>query len=654
MRLLRLLALVGCLVSPLLCHGQKEDWLPVSAQDLQVKEVPGDTGASAIQLYYADYIDDTEQSEFYYHRIKILNDKGNKNADIEIPVPFLASIGSLKARTIHPDGQIIEFNGKPFQKTLIKGRGLKIVAKTFTMPDVVPGSIIEYKYKVSWPFVFTENSWTIQHDLYTLKENFRMKPYQGLLEDFGSGFRVSATYSQMPNDLKPVLKSGVYEMEAQNIRAFDKEGYMPPEDDFKPQVRFFYLAEGTSTTDKFWQDTSQSLNNSVEHFIGNRKEVAEAAAQAVGNETDPEKKLRKLYERAQQIRNLTFERERTEQEQKKESIKDNQNATDALVRGYGTRNDVTKTFVAMARASGFTASVLAVSNRRDRFFQRNILAKRQLDAELAMVSVNGKDVYLDPGTKFCPYGLVRWMYTSTMALKPEKKTAIFNMVPTSSPAQALTRRTGEFSLSAEGELTGQLIAEYKGQEALELRLDSLETDDAGRTKSLEESLKGLLPDGASVKLVDAKGWTGTDEPLIATYKIDVPSFATFAGKRALLPSFLFDVKQLDAFKHAERKYPVYFAYPYAEIDAVNITLPPGYKVESLPVKNKITPEFASYQSIAQQAGAKLNLQRMLVIGGIFFSLDHYPELKDFFNKVQAGDEQQAVLSGGNVNAEKSN
>src|SRR3981081_4140162 len=133
MRLLGLVALVGCLTSPLLCHGQKEDWLPVTAQDLQVKEVPGDPGASAIQLYFADYIDDSEQTEFFYYRIKILNDKGNKNADIEIEVPYLGSIGGLKARTIHPDGQIIEFSGKPFQKTLIKGRGLKIVAKTFTI-----------------------------------------------------------------------------------------------------------------------------------------------------------------------------------------------------------------------------------------------------------------------------------------------------------------------------------------------------------------------------------------------------------------------------------------------------------------------------------------------------------------------------------------
>jgi hypothetical protein len=32
----------------------------------------------------------------------------------------------------------------------------------------------------------------------------------------------------------------------------------------------------------------------------------------------------------------------------------------------------------------------------------------------------------------------------------------------------------------------------------------------------------------------------------------------------------------------------------------------------------------------------------------------YPEVKDFFGKVQAGDEQQTVLTGGSTNAQKSN
>jgi hypothetical protein len=32
----------------------------------------------------------------------------------------------------------------------------------------------------------------------------------------------------------------------------------------------------------------------------------------------------------------------------------------------------------------------------------------------------------------------------------------------------------------------------------------------------------------------------------------------------------------------------------------------------------------------------------------------YPEVKDFFGKVRAGDEQQAVLTGGSANAQKTN
>ena len=654
MRLLRLAALVGCLLSSLLAFGQKEDFLPVTPQDLQMKDVPGAPGAAAIQLYFADYIDDSEQTEFFYQRIKILNEKGNKWADVEIEVPPDASLGGLKARTIRPDGTTVEFTGKPFVKTLIKGRGLKFQARTFTMPEVTPGCIIEYKYKISWPFILTENFWTVQHDLYTVKEDFRMKPYEGQLDDFIGGYQVSAMYSHMPKDLKPVLKYGVYQMQAENIVAFEKEGYMPPEADFKPRVIFFYLGSGSNTVDRFWLTEATSLNSSVEHFVSVKREIADAATQAIGNETDPEKKLRKLYQRAQQVRNLTYERDRTQQEQKKENIKPNQNAVDVLNRGYGSRNDVTKLFVALARSAGFNATVVAVSNRRDHFFERNLLAKRQLDAQLALVNVNGNDIYLDPGTQFCPYGLVRWIYTSTSALKPDKKTLTFDRVPSSRPADAVTHRTGDLTLSSDGILTGQLNVEFKGYEALELRLDALETDDAGRKQQLEDTLSALLPPGAGAKLVSAKGWTGTEEPLVATYKIELPNFASIAGKRVLVPSFLFEVKQLDAFKNSERKYPVYFTYPYAELDNLNIELPAGYKIESIPTNQAVSEPFADYKTMAQPIGTKLNLQRALVIGGIFFPIDRYPALKEFFNKVQAGDEQQAVLSGGSVNAAKGN
>lgn len=644
--------LVFCLLLACTALAQKEDWLPVTPQDQQIKEVPGDPGAAAIQLYYADYIDDTNQTEFFYRRIKIFNEKGNRHADVELEIPPDGAIHRLKARTIHPDGSIVEFTGKPFEKTIIKGRGIKFAAKTFTMPEVTPGSIIEYKYNVDWPYILGENFWTIQHELYTVRENFTMKPYDGLLEGFSTGFQVSAMYKNMPNDLKPQHKGSGFELHAENVPSFQSEGYMPPESDYKPQVRFFYLGSNISSADKFWQDSGRVWNDQVEHFVGNRKEVADAAAQAIGNETDPEKKLRALYARAQQIRNLSYERERTEEEQKKEKLKDAANAADVLSRGYGYRNDVTRLFVALVRAGGFEGSVLRVSNRKDRFFDKGLLSRRQLDAEIALVTAAGKQYYLDPGTRFCPFGLLRWFYTSTAALKLEKKSSAFVMVPSAAQDKAVVRRTAQMTLEPDGSLKGQVTVQYIGEDALEYRLDALETDEAGRKRNLEDELSALLPGGAVVKLIKAGDWTAGESPLTAVFNVEISGFSAAAGKRVLMPSFLFQTKQLDAFKHAERKYPVYFPYAFAETDYLIISVPPGYTVESAPPKQDARLPYALYESAARFNGTKFEAQRALLFNGIFFPLEKYADVKGFFNKVQAGDEQQVVFKGGNLSAEK--
>jgi len=42
------------------------------------------------------------------------------------------------------------------------------------------------------------------------------------------------------------------------------------------------------------------------------------------------------------------------------------------------------------------------------------------------------------------------------------------------------------------------------------------------------------------------------------------------------------------------------------------------------------------------------------MNGMFFEAAKYREIKGFFNTVQSGDEQQVILRGGAVNAEKEN
>ncbi len=144
-------------------------------------------------------------------------------------------------------------------------------------------------------------------------------------------------------------------------------------------------------------------------------------------------------------------------------------------------------------------------------------------------------------------------------------------------------------------------------------------------------------------------------PLVARFNVEVPNYATLAGKRLLIPAFLFQSKENQAFAHSQRKYPLYFPYPFTENDRVTIKVPSGFTPESIPpAQDAKFANTARYQNVSNFDGIQLDSQRQLAFNGIYFDLDKYSELKSFFGKVQAGDEQQAVLHGGNVSAQKGN
>ena len=674
MRIARYCSLVVCFLVSLSSLAQKEDWLPVTPQDLQYKEVPGNKGASAVRLYYAQYINDNTSSCFIYERIKILNEKalagGNSYADVQIPIltfgGIVETITELKARTIKPDGSIVEFNGKPFEKVIFKGRGDKLSVQAFSMPAVEVGSIIEYKYRaivltpgLEFVKVFARDSWDIQRELFTVKESLYYQPFGGTGYQSSSrpqfyfdGARVSRVSMNLKE--KPKDTGNDVSLELTNVPAFEREDYMPPEDIYKPSVIFFYGRKGNPSVDKEWEDIGKDRYQELETFLAANKGVKEAAQAAIGGETEPGMKLRKLYERAQAIRNLTFERERTKEERKAENIQKNNGVGDVLAHGYGYEDGITYLFVAMARAAGFDASVVQVSDRKRRFFVKNWTSLRQLESEIAVVNLNGSEIYLEPGVRFCPYGTVRWNHTVTEGLKLEKKGGSFVKAPPLTYDKSITRRTATMSLGEDGTLKGDVVLEFEGTEALEHRLDALDSDEAGRKKNLEDELKQWLPTGAVVKMSIAQGWEDTGGPLVARFSVELPNYATVAGKRLLIPAFLFQSKENRAFAHAQRKYPLYFPYPFTETDAVTIKVPSGFTPESIPAAQDAKLGYARYQNVSNFDGIQLLSQRQLAFNGIYFDLDKYSELKSFFGKVQAGDELQAVLHGGNVSAQKGN
>jgi hypothetical protein len=311
-------------------------------------------------------------------------------------------------------------------------------------------------------------------------------------------------------------------------------------------------------------------------------------------------------------------------------------------------------FVAMARSAGFDASVVMVPDRKRQFFVRDWTSRFQIDNRIAAVNLNGKDIYLEPGTRFCPFGMVRWNHTEIDALKLDRKGGTFIKAPSMSYDKSVTSRNATVTLSEDGTLKGSVVLEFKGAEALEHRLDALDRDEAGRKRDLEDELKAWLPAGSVVKMGASQGWDDSDTPLVARFDVEVPNYATTAGKRLLIPAFLFQLKQNQAFAHSQRKYPIYFPYPFTDNDVVTMKVPGGFTLESVPQPEDAKLAYARYQNVSNFDGLQLVTQRKLAFNAIYLPLERYSELKTFFGKVQTGDEQQAVLHGGSTSAQKGN
>jgi Domain of Unknown Function with PDB structure (DUF3857)/Transglutaminase-like superfamily len=399
-----------CSASP---GRDKEDWPPIPPQDLALKDNPASPGSPAMILektFTRDESGTTKIHETVYYRIKILTEQGKDWADVEIPyLKNDSQIRDLQARTIHPDGKVIDFDGQTFDKTVVKYKTVKFFARTFTMPDVEPGSIIEYRYQVWWDKPYIGGRWILQEDLYLRHAVYTLIPYPFWTVHW-SGRSLHGEQLQNVN--------GTARLEVRDTPAFVSEAYMPPEDETKPHLDYYYSEiRGVEAPDKFWQRIGKATYEANEKFIGNHKYVAEVAEQTVAPNDPPDVKLRKLYARVQQIRNLSFERSKTQKEEKREHIKDNHNVEDVLKHGYGDGFQIDGVFVAMARALGFDSALIHVARRSNVFFSRDLLNPYQLNDVVVWVHVGSEDVYLDPGTQLCPYGLLPWAESDTAVLR---------------------------------------------------------------------------------------------------------------------------------------------------------------------------------------------------------------------------------------------
>ncbi len=638
------------------------DWPPVTPEEKAFTDVAGQPGASAVILERQETGDDLNNFHSTYKRIKVLTEAGRKYADVELPYnrnDF--SISEISGRTIHPDGTVIPFAGKPFDKVLIRGRGIRVHVKAFSLPDVQVGSILDFRYSLRYGDMrVVAPEWTVQDDLYQKKANFKFIPFQGN----GSVF-IKLAHEQIANNVswsaflppqyKPqqhVLPNGRMaargvasywvDLDVVDVPAFAEEPFMPPPEILRWRVNFYYLVSGKE--EDYWKDQGKYWSKDADNFLGKKKGISEAVAKIVTASDSPEQKARKIYAFVSQLENQSYVPNRPEQEQKALGMKVNAGVEDVLQQRSGDHDDLNRLFVAMLKAAGIPASLMLVPNRDYEIFVPSFLSMSQFSAEIAVAQVDGKDVFLDPGSKFCPYGMTDWRYSGLQGLRQvEGKGAEIKETPLADYSHAVITRFARLKVNDEGRAEGSLGISYYGLEAIERRRQGGRTDDEGRKKLLEDEVKSWLPMDSEVSLSKSPEWDKTEEPLIALFNLKCPIMIN-AGKRELMPLHLFEFNSQPRFSAAQRVNAVYFYYPSREIDEIHLTLPPGMQVENLPSNDTKKLDYAMYKSEQKPEGVNgVFARRDLVMGGMAFPPAMYPELKIFYDKVKAGDDQEVVL-----------
>lgn len=657
------LALAACLCLAALAAAPAStafaaDWKPIDPTHLAMKAPVVDKDADAevifweVRVAHEDKGDDVGTVLDHYVRIKIFTERGRESQSrIDIPSAKIGrreiKIKDIAGRTIKPDGSVVELKKEDvYERDIVKASGVKVKAKSFAMPAVEPGAIIEYRWRevrsLNW-----YNRFDFSRDIPVQFVKYSVKPYKEALYNSAGdplNLRAQTFHGQMTPFVKE--KDGSYSTTMSNVPAFREEPRMPPEYAVRPWMLVYYTEDKKFTPDQFWRDYSKRIHEGTKSQMKANDEVKKAAAEAVGDAAGPDQKLERLfnYVRAQ-VKRVHDDASGLTPEQLKK-VKENKSPADTLKRGLGTDFDVLTLFGALAAASGFEVRFACTSDRQDNFFDPQFADDYFIRPTSIAVRVGEAWRFFDPASTYVPFGMLRWQEEGQPTLIADAKETIWVISPISAPERSLERRTAKLKLSEDGTLEGDVRVEYTGHFAADMK----EYHDDESADSREEILKNRFQSRmGGVEIADVKIENVTDpvKPFAYTLHIKVPAYAARTGKRLLFQPAFFQRGVGALFPTSVRRHHVYFHYPWAEEDKVEIELPAGFALDNAEAPTPISAGgLTKYQPrlMITKDGRTLTYERKFHFGdataggnSLIFPTNAYAQLKTFFDELHKQD-----------------
>ncbi|MBK6962602.1 MAG: DUF3857 domain-containing protein [Bacteroidales bacterium] len=566
-------------------------------------------------------------------RIKILKESGVNYANIEIP---LYRHGSIEEKITDLEaGSWNMKDGKLVQTALSKSNYYEVRENEYwmnykiAMPDVKPGTIIEYHYTLRSDYLMNFRDWKFQCGIPTLFSSFEVKmiPFyeymyllMGNVKSIEKKEFVSSGLERQIGQVK--FKDMVYQFSAKDIPAFREVDFIASEEDYISKIDFqlskYTMITGGSveiltTWPKLIKEllTDDSFGKYVKRAESQAEKIINLDSIALMEDAGKINAVIEIIKERYQWNGIT-------------SRYASGSVQDLIKKKTGTSGDLNLLGVGLMRAAGLDAFPVIMSTRSNGRIKYNYPYSHFFNYSVIGIRSNGK-IYLADGTDplLASYKLpAKCINDKGLVIKEDEVTWLD--LSQSEPSEV--RTTFDMEVSPDGmESKGLVVITSNGYEARKLKsrygedLKEILSDLRARKYTLNES---------DLRCLNYKSYQA---PYIVSFSAATDN--NYSGNKIFISPFLNQPITDNPMKNAVRTIPVDFNYPYGYSYESKVKIPEGYTISYLPAEMNLDNEdFSVSYTIAVESNI-ITAKASYAFKKVIYPATLYTTLKSYHDTI---------------------
>lgn len=291
----------------------------------------------------------------------------------------------------------------------------------------------------------------------------------------------------------------------------------------------------------------------------------------------------------------------------------------------------------MLNSAGFTANPVIISTRShglplyptiEGF--NFVIAAVELNNEIILLDAT--DLYSTPNN--LPLRDLNWQ---GRLIRKDGSSTFVDLTP-KIPSE--TSLSVMITLNQDGEAKGMVRKTYNNLSALKYRNAKSKLRDEDIIAKIEGEYSSIEIDQFRINNKE-----NIYKPVAEMYKFNSEDMFDMIGNKIYIKPLLFNTESENPFKLENREYPIDFGTPILENNIINITIPEGYSVTSLPENLVIglPNNYGVYKFKIVAKGDTVSVQTQLQINTAIYPVQNYREIKDFYNQIITKNMENIVL-----------